>query len=221
MALLSRAARVALITTVVGAGAVEAQAGGPGGYGEFWQRPFHAGINVGASIPTGQFGDRFQTGWIVGANLARPLSTHGGLWLQGDFSYAAHPMTAATLVDYGATGGGASLTSGTLNLVLNKRDYLGNFTPYILFGGGAYWRSTALDNYGASAYCSAFVGFCGPYGEDVPVRTRTQFTGGADAGGGLRYRLPPVRLFLEARYNTLYGHHGNTNYVPIVLGAEW
>jgi hypothetical protein len=214
-----RAAGVAVITVVVGAQGLEAQ--GPGAYGAFWQRPFHVGVDAGASFPTGQFGDRFDPGWIIGANVAKPLSSHGGIWLQGDFSYAAHQMAGATAADYGATGGSASITSGTLNLVLNKRDYFGRVTPYLLFGGGAYWRAVDLDNYGASAYCSAFVGFCGPYGADVPLRTRTQFTGGADAGGGLRFRLPPVRLFVEARYNTLYGHHGNTDYVPLVLGAEW
>jgi len=53
------------------------------------------------------------------------------------------------------------------------------------------------------------------------VRTRTQVAPGFDAGAGLRYRLPPVRLFLEVRYNTLYGRHGNTTYVPLVFGTEW
>jgi hypothetical protein len=189
--------------------------------GPFWQRPFHAGIDIGGSIPTGQYGDAFQSGWDVGGNVALPVSPHGGIWIQADANYASGLVNGATARAFGADGGGSSITSGTLNLVLNKRDYIGRITPYLLFGGGAYWRLVELDDFGGGTFCNAFYGFCGVYGAQVPVRSRSQFDPGWDGGGGLRFRLPPVRLFVEARYNAVYGRHGTTTYVPIVFGTEW
>jgi hypothetical protein len=189
--------------------------------GPFWQRPFHAGIDIGGSIPTGQYGNSFQPGWDVGGNLALPVSPHGSIWLEADANYASELVNGATARAFGADGGGSSVTSGTLNVVLNKRDYIGRITPYILFGGGAYWRLVELNDFAGGTYCNAFYGFCGVYGTEVPVRTRSQFDPGVDAGGGFRFRLPPIRLFVEARYNAVYGRHGTTTYVPIVFGTEW
>jgi hypothetical protein len=189
--------------------------------GPFLPCPIHAGIDIGGSLPTGQFGSDFQPGWDVGGNVAVPVSPHGSIWIQADVNYASQLVSGATAAAFGADGGGSSVTSGTLNLVLNKRDYIGRITPYILFGGGAYWRLTELDDFAGGTYCNAFYGFCGVYGTQVPVRSRSQFDPGWDAGGGLRFRLPPIRLFFEARYNAVYGRHGTTTYVPIVFGTEW
>jgi hypothetical protein len=55
----------------------------------------------------------------------------------------------------------------------------------------------------------------------VPERTRTQIAPGWDAGGGLRFRLSPLQLFIEARYNDAATRHGTTTYVPIVVGSQW
>jgi hypothetical protein len=216
---LTRAAALAVIVAV--AGTQQSLAQGPGGYGVFWQRPFHVGLDAGASFPTSTFGDQLQPGWDIGGNLAYPLSSHGGIWLEGDVNYASHEVNGTTVANYGASAGNAGLTSGTLNLVLNKRDYFGRVTPYILLGGGVYGRTVDLKNYGTSTYCSPFFGFCGPYGAAVPERSRTQMAPGFDGGAGLRYRFPPVRLFLEARYNSVAARHGNTTFVPLVFGTEW
>jgi hypothetical protein len=190
------------------------------GYTSFWQRPVHVGLDAGGSVPTGQFASDFEPGWDIGGNVAVPVSPHGGIWIQGDVNYASQVVQPSVASAFGANGGGASLSSGTVNLVLNRRDYFGNVTPYLIFGGGVYWRYVHLDDYGAVAYCDDFIGYCGYYGA-VPVRTRTQIAPGIDGGGGLRFRLRPVRFFLEARYNNLYTRHGNTAYVPIVFGTEW
>jgi hypothetical protein len=215
----ARIVAIALMVGVLGAQRVQAQYGP--GYGPFWQRPIHLGIDVGGSVPTGRFADNFQPGWDVGGNLAVPLTPHGGIWLQGDFNYAAQNMEPSIAAAYGANAGRASVTSGTLNLVLNKRDYLGRVTPYLLIGGGAYWRNVQLDDYAGLGYCNDYVGYCGVYGVAVPVRTRTQLAPGFDGGGGFRFRLRPVHVFLEVRYNSVYTRHGNTAYLPIVLGTEW
>ena len=220
MSVRARAASMAVIVSAVAAHRSQAQAGF--GYGSFWERPIHAGVDVGASFPTGQFSDAFDPGWNVGGNLAWPVNSRGDIWLQADFNFASGLVNGATLNAYDATDGGATITSGTLNVVFNGRDYWGGVSPYLLAGGGAYWRYVELDDYaGAVAYCSPFFGYCGVVGVAVPVVTRTQLAPGWDVGAGLRFRLPPLRLFLEARYNSAYTHHGNTTYLPVVFGIEW
>lgn len=190
-------------------------------YGPFWQRPLHIGVDLGSAIPSGDLGRAFDPAWNFGANIAWPFTRHGGGWLQADFNYASVIPKPAVTEGYEASTGYGSITSGTLNVVLNKRNYLGNFTPYLVFGGGAYWRSVEFDNYVGTGYCNAFVGFCGTYGAAVANRSRTQFVPGGDAGGGFRYRMPPVSLFLEARFNTMATQHGSTTFVPLVVGAEF
>jgi hypothetical protein len=215
--ILARAA--VLVALGMLAAARGSQAQDDSGYGPFWQRPVHTGFEVGVSFPTGEFRQGFESGWDIGASLAWPLTSRGDIWLQGDFNYEAQLVTDATVNAYGASGGGASITSGTVNIVFNLRDLFGFISPYVLGGGGPYSRSVELDNYAGTSYCSSFFGFCGLYGT-AAVRTRTQFVPGWDAGGGLRFRLRPLRLFVEARYNMMYTHHGNTTLVPLVLGTE-
>lgn len=190
-------------------------------YGPFWQRPLHIGLDVGSAIPTGDLGQAFNSAWNFGANVAWPFTPHGGGWLQADVNYASEAPKSAITESYEASTGYGSITSGTLNVVLNRRNYLGNFTPYVVFGGGAYWRSVVFDNVVGTGYCNTFVGLCATYGSVTATRSRTQFVPGADAGGGFRYRLPPVSLFVEARFNTIATQHGNTTFVPIVVGAEY
>jgi hypothetical protein len=219
MSMLSRGTIVGAVVAIGFAQQVQAQ--GDAAYEPFWQRPIHVGIDIGGSFPTGQLGNAFDPGWDLGGNIAWSISPRAGLWLQADVNYGAQLVKAAMAAAYGATGGGASVTSGVLNVVFNTRDYLRHVTPYVLAGGGMYWRYIEFDNYGGSADCSPFYGACSALGVTVPVVTRTQAALGWDAGAGLRFRLRPLRLFLEARYNTAYTRHGNTTYVPVVFGTEW
>jgi hypothetical protein len=219
-----RSVKIGLVGMLLAALAPQMPAQTPSGigYGPYWQRPLHFGIDLGSSVPTGDLGQAFTPWWNLGANVAWPFTPHGGGWLQADFNYASAIPRSAVTLGYGASMGYGSITSGTVNVVLNKRDYIGNFTPYIVFGGGAYWRDVVFDSYtGGNGYCNAFVGFCGAYGAGIATRSRTQFVPGGDAGGGLRYRMPPVGLFVEARYNTIATRHGNTTFVPVVIGAEF
>jgi hypothetical protein len=198
-----------------------AQSGSASGYPPFWQRTLHVGLDAGTSVPTGDFGQAFNPWFDVGANAAWAFTHHGGVWLQADVNYASAMPVNAVTIGYGASSGFGSITSGTLNIVLNKRDYFGNFTPYLLLGGGGYVRSVTFDRYTGGSYCNTFVGLCGAYGA-MATRSRTQFVAGGDAGGGFRYRTPlPLRLFIEARYNTIATRHGDTGFIPVVIGAEY
>jgi hypothetical protein len=213
-----RAMLVAAVLALLGVRPSMAQDGAEGD--PFWERSPHLGVGVGISVPTGQFNQSFDAGWDIGANVAVPMTTRGDVWVQADFNYEGQLARDGMLRAYGATGGGANITSATVNVVLNAHHFVGRLTPYAIMGGGLSWRYVELDNFAGDGYCNLFIGFCGVYGSPS-VRSRTQLAPGWDAGVGLRFRIWPIRLFLEARANTIYTSHGSTTFIPVVLGTEW
>jgi hypothetical protein len=40
-------------------------------------------------------------------------------------------------------------------------------------------------------------------------------------GAGIRFRMRPIRVFVEARYHSAFTNRTNTAYVPISAGIEW
>lgn len=210
---------VVLLVTVTGRRS-DAQADST--YDPFWEHSVHVSAAAGVALPTAQFRNNFETAWDGGVTVAWPVVGHRSIWLEGAATYEGQLLTDATVSAYGARGGGASIVSGTVNVVLNAPNLvLGRLTPFVVGGGGAYWRVVELDDYGGTSACSPFIGFCGSYGPPAPERTRTQIAPGWDAGGGVRFRLSPLQLFVEARYNDMFTRHGATTFVPIVVGSEW
>lgn len=189
-------------------------------YQPFWDRPFHFGASVGGAIPTGNYANNVYGGWDFGLNFAVPLAHRSPFWFQIDLNYASFGVNDQTLIQHGANTGYSSLSSATGNLVYNFQT-TGPVTPYILGGGGIYDRYTQLANVtGTYVYCDPFFGWCGYYGS-YDLRGRTEIAGGWDAGGGFRFRMRPVRVFIEARYSSALTNHGSTNIVPITIGVEW
>jgi hypothetical protein len=190
----------------------------------FDARPVHFGLSGGLAVPTGAFSNDYNTGWNVGGNVAFPLGYKSPLWIQVDVNHSQFGANDALLNNYGATNGWSSMTSVTGNLVINLVQSRGRrptpITPYLIGGGGFYSRYAELDNFTVGSYCNPFFG-CGYFGSNQVVATRTTTTGGWDAGGGFRFNMYPVQLFVEARYNSAVTDHSTTGFVPISIGVEW
>jgi hypothetical protein len=188
----------------------------------FDARPIHFGISGGLAVPTGSFANDFNTGWNVGGNVAVPLGYKSPVWIQADFNYAQFGASNSFLNTYGATNGYEAMASGTLNLVVNLVQSYGRrpapITPYLIGGGGFYSRYVQLTNYTLSG-CDPYFG-CGFYGSNYTYQSRTETVGGWDAGAGVRFVMRPVRLFIEARYNSAITDR-TTGFVPISVGVEW
>ena len=165
----------------------------------FDARPIHFGISGGLAVPTGSFANDFNTGWNVGGNVAVPLGYKSPVWIQADFNYAQFGASNSFLNTYGATNGYEAMASGTLNLVVNLVQSYGRrpapITPYLIGGGGFY-------------------------GSNYTYQSRTETVGGWDAGAGVRFVMRPVRLFIEARYNSAITDR-TTGFIPISVGVEW
>jgi hypothetical protein len=191
----------------------------------FDARPVHFGISGGLAVPTGAFSNDFNTGWNVGGNVAIPLGYKSPIWIQADFNYSQFGASNALLNQYGANNGYGSMASGTLNLVVNLVQSYGRrpapITPYLIGGGGFYSRYVELNNYAGGTFCDPFLG-CGYFASNnTTYSSRTETTGGWDAGAGLRFVMRPVRFFVEARYNSAVTNHNTTGFVPISVGIEW
>jgi len=191
----------------------------------FDARPVHFGISGGVAVPTGTYANDFNAGWNVGGNVAFPLGYRSPVWVQVDVNHSQFGANSGLLANYGATSGWSSMNSLTGNLVFNLVQSYGRrpapITPYLIGGGGIYSRYTELDNYTYGTYCNSYYGLCSYYGSNTALQSRTQTVGGWDAGAGVRFVMRPVRLFIEARYNSALIDHGTTGFVPISVGIEW
>jgi hypothetical protein len=186
----------------------------------FDARPVHFGISGGVAVPTGSLSNDFTTGWDIDGNLAIPLGYKSPVWLQFDFGHSQFGANNNTLANFNANNGWAAVNSATANVVVNLVQSYGRqpapITPYLIAGGGFYSRYIELNNFG-NGYCGPYYG-C-PYGGSF--YSRTDNVGGWDAGAGVRFVMRPVRLFIEARYNSAETANGNTGFVPINIGVEW
>lgn len=217
-----RARIVALTVLLVAAGGRPSAAQVDSTSDPFWERAVHVSAAAGVALPTAQFSNNFETAWDGSVAVAWPVVGLRSIWLEAAADYEGQLLTDATVSAYGARGGGASIVSGTVNVVLNApNSVFGRLTPFVIGGGGVYWRVVELDDFAGTAACSPFIGFCGVYGSPAPERTRTQIAPGWDVGGGLRFRLSPLQVFIEARYDDVATRHGATTYVPIVVGSQW
>ncbi len=146
---------VVLLVTVTGRRS-DAQADST--YDPFWEHSVHVSAAAGVALPTAQFRNNFETAWDGGVTVAWPVVGHRSIRLEGAATYEGQLLTDATVSAYGARGGGASIVSGTVNVVLNAPNLvLGRLTPFVVGGGGAYWRVVELDDYGGTSACSPFI----------------------------------------------------------------
>ncbi len=169
----------------------------------------HFGIAGGATFPTGDAGNLYDTGYHGSAMLIfnAPLAPVG-LRIEGMY----------TRMDQKSAFGGSGhvqLGSGTANIVLGPRAI--GFRPYFI-GGGGFYRV----RFTASRTACPGVGPCsGPpnlFFED------TQDKFGWNAGGGMSFGVGPVAsIFIEARYirvetdsNFALGNHFTL--VPVTVG---
>ena len=157
-------------------------------------RAFTIGIAGGITMPMGDFGDAFDTGYNVMGSLGfRPATLPVGF----SFDVAYHSLGFADGDDEipGAEDiGDARILSGTGNVVLNFTT-AGGIRPYLIGGVGLY-------NFDTEA------------GEGT-----TDF--GLNAGGGLNFALSGFSTFLETRYHSVFTEEDNTNFLPIVFGIRF
>lgn len=154
------------------------------------------GVSGGATIPVESFADENDAGWNFGAHLmlTSPFLPQD-LKLEVQHNRLKHAATEANSL----------ITSATLNLELNPGSATAKVAPYITTGLGGYFVQTVLAGSAAGET---------RYDDIIKL--------GWNGGAGLRFALPGVNAFVEARYHAVRSKGSpfiaRVRYVPVVLG---
>ena len=147
------------------------------------------GVSAGLSMPTGDFGDAFKSGYSVNGliGFSMPMSPIG---FRGEIGYNSWDGKSDV-----ADGVTASSLSGTANVVLQVPGMI-VAKPYLIAGLGEHRMK--LD--------------AGSIGSDTQTKL------GWNVGGGLNFGLGTLKTMVEARYVTVNTEGGSTHYVPVTFG---
>ncbi len=152
------------------------------------------GVGGGLTIPTGDFGDGFKTGWHGLANVGYEMPS--GIGVRGDFYYGQNNIDA-TGVD-----GKAKLAGGLGNILYTFKS-AGTIHPYVM--GSIGFMNAKVE---ASAG-----GLSGSESE-----TKIAFGGGA----GIKFKAgSDASIFVEGRYISVNTTDSNTNFIPITVGVSF
>jgi opacity protein-like surface antigen len=147
------------------------------------------GVSAGLSMPTGNFGDAFKSGYSVNGliGFTMPMSPIG---FRGEVGY--NSWDGKSGVADGVTG---SSLSGTANVVLQVPGMI-VAKPYLIAGLGEHRVKLDAGNLGNSSETKM----------------------GWNVGGGLNFGLGTLSTMLEARYVTVNTSGESIHYVPITFG---
>lgn len=161
-------------------------------------RAVRFGVNAGLSMPTGDFADLADLGFLVGGTLdIRPATLP--VYFRADLSYQRWGVKGTEIEGFDVDGN-ASQISLLGNVVLPFATE-GGLRPYVLGGLGIH-RSTI----------------------DIEVEDFEELSGkesetdlGFQLGGGLQFRLTGFDAYIEARYHDV----ADASYIPIVFGIKF
>lgn len=161
-------------------------------------RAFSIGIAGGATIPTGDAGDFWDTGFNVMGTLGFQPAT---LPIGVRFDLMYHNLGGKTTELGGGLeveGEDASILAGAANALVNFTTE-GGIRPYLIGGVGVY-------------------------NVDAGGDSETKF--GLNGGGGLEFALSGFNTFLEARYHRIFFDEDESgvdglSLIPIVFGIRF
>ncbi|MFN8571139.1 MAG: outer membrane beta-barrel protein [Gemmatimonadaceae bacterium] len=178
--------------------AAAAQSGGAAG-GPY--RPVTVWVGAAASTPISDFKEVAKSGFAgMGAVQYRP---EGKVWgVRGELQYHKMDMTPESLAEVGASAGVTgtwSVLYGGATAVLESMQRGSSFGWYVLAGGGSYRVEPSVSDAGVSVSVA-----------------KTSF--GFNGGGGVRFKLGAVGLYLEGRYHTVTIDDSKVTLLPVSVG---
>jgi opacity protein-like surface antigen len=177
-------------------------------------RPVSFGISGGLSVPTGDAGDAFASGFNVDALLElqpRPASPLAFRFEAGYQRFELNDDLKEFFEQFGGSiDANARIISGVAN-VLYKFPVASAVRPYVLGGVGVF-------NLGGSASISGFE----ELGEDIDAEEGGSTTSfGYNVGGGVELPLSGITAFGEVRFQQIRVDGSNFNIVPIKVGVRF
>ena len=177
----------------------------------------------GFSFPTGQLGNRVQTGFSFVAS--------GGPRFNPSFSvgldFALHYFNLKNFVgspvnEVNSVGSMVRVWSLTINPTYQfwKEEKV---SSYATAGYGIYNREFQLPTPGggvAAAACDAFWNICAGGSQSAISGNLNTYKGGFNVGGGINFGSR-TKFFVEARYHHMFTTHSPTELIPLTFGVRW
>jgi opacity protein-like surface antigen len=186
----------------------------PAGAQDFSHFTFEGG--GGASLPTGQTGDRLNAGWDVLLGGGYKFNKHLSVLLE--YQYNRFSLTNLLLQNANQPDGFSTYWSFTLDPRYTVH-VKGPLSVYGTGGYGVYHRRIAFtDPSQAADYCDPYTGFCS--GGAPVVAEFDNFKGGFNAGGGALYDLGGLEFFTDVRYHRFIATHDN-NWISLSFGIHF
>ena len=157
------------------------------------------GIAAGASVPVGDLGDAYSTGYHIRGLLDIKGSPTSPIGFRIEAAYDK-------LGEKDDNGREYRTLSGTGNLVLGFPS-ASTVTPYVIGGVGIYNTKAEIGDIDI------------PSDDNTDDETTTDF--GLNAGFGIKFALSGFSTFAELRYNWISRDPNAAQYIPIVFGITF
>jgi hypothetical protein len=155
------------------------------------------GISAGATIPVGDFGDLYSTGYNGTVSLMfKSYGSPLGLRIDGMYNKMEVKDDGVITVPGGFIES-ASIMGANANLVYSLPGT--GITPYLIGGGGIYSLK--------------------PHGEDIDFDSESDF--GVNGGIGASFPLSGFNTFIEARLHHVFTEGRATQFVPVTFGISF
>ncbi|MES2522822.1 MAG: hypothetical protein V4617_09010 [Gemmatimonadota bacterium] len=160
-------------------------------------RPVSFGVSGGLSLPVGDFGEGFDSGFNITGHVAFKPATFTNLSFRGDVGYdrfAAKNLDDVNFRMISVTGNAIyAFPQATPGIV----------RPYVLGGVGGYNGKTTGT----------------VLGQDIDDSGSTEV--GIQGGGGINFQLSGFATFIEAKYVNIFSDGNSTGFIPITFGIRF
>lgn len=153
------------------------------------------GVNAGALVPVGDYGDLDKLGWVASGGATYWL-TGGKLGIRGDVSYGQTKHDGGLTGDTKIAGGMASVVYGLAPSTASAR-------PFVTGGLGFYNVKTEFTGPGASSDSETKVGF--------------------GVGAGVMFKLGTggMRAVVATRFTSVSTSGSSLTFLPITVGLSF
>jgi len=156
------------------------------------------GISGGATIPVGDFGDLYTTGYNGTVSLMfKSIGSPLGLRVDGMYNRLSVKDDASIPLGGGTFVKSASIAGANANLVYSLPGT--GMTPYLIGGAGIYSMKVHASGFDSDA--------------------TNKF--GVNGGIGASFPLSGFNAFIEARYHHVFTDESATQFIPVTFGLSF
>lgn len=160
-------------------------------------RPVSIGASGGLSVPTGDLGDRFESGFSLAGHVYFKPASFTSLRFRGD-------VTFDRFSGKGPQSDAVNRSFRSLGVVANAvydfpmQNTASVIRPYVIGGLGLFNTNESANNFDGDSESGI----------------------GVQVGGGLQFRLSGFTTFLEAKFVNVFAD-SNRSYIPITFGVRF